>query len=89
MKNTVLWDMTLCGSCKKCFEGTYRLHHQSGQLVFLRSTLQLIATAKVVPSWLIISTLMKKAIVSFEMSVLTRAIRHHIPNDSILQLLRH
>jgi hypothetical protein len=29
MKNAVLWDVMLCGSCKKRhFGGTYRLYHQ-------------------------------------------------------------
>jgi hypothetical protein len=29
MKVAVLWDFTLCGSCKnRRFEGTYHLHHQ-------------------------------------------------------------
>jgi hypothetical protein len=28
MKNAIFWDVTLCGSCKNCFQGTYHLHHQ-------------------------------------------------------------
>jgi hypothetical protein len=29
MKNAVVWDVALCGSCKnRRFGGTYRLHHQ-------------------------------------------------------------
>jgi hypothetical protein len=32
MKNAVLWNVTLCGSCKNLrFGGTYRLHHQCGK----------------------------------------------------------
>jgi hypothetical protein len=28
MKNAVLWDVTMCCSCKnQCFGGTYSLHH--------------------------------------------------------------
>jgi hypothetical protein len=30
LKNTVFWDVTMCGSCKKrCFRRTYCFHHQS------------------------------------------------------------
>jgi hypothetical protein len=53
-------------------------------IVFLRSVLQLLDAANVVPSSLILSTLMMDAIRSSDMSVLTRGTRHHIPEDGIL-----
>jgi hypothetical protein len=49
----------------------------------LRSVLQLLLTAKVTIT-LILFTLMMEAIRFSETSVLTRASRHHIPEDDIL-----
>jgi hypothetical protein len=90
-----LLDVMPCGSCKnQHFRGTYRLHHQGGKnqqarnnhLVVLCGLLQLLVTSDIVPSSLILSTLMMEAICSSKMLVITRAIWHHIPEDSILQL---
>jgi hypothetical protein len=57
--------------------------------VFLRSLLQLLVTANVVPSSLIPSTLMMVAIRFPETTVLTKAVGRHISDDGIIHSDRY
>jgi hypothetical protein len=55
--------------------------------MFIRSVLLLLVTANIVPRSPILVTLMLEAISFSETSVITRATRRHIPQNSILQRL--
>jgi hypothetical protein len=80
--------MTPCGFCKnRCFRRTFHLHQhgeKNQRAGNVTSNKQLLVTAKVVPSSLIIFTLIMDAIHSTETLVLTRTTRRHIPEDGIL-----
>jgi hypothetical protein len=77
MKNGIFWDVTPCGSCKnRRFGGTYQFHQQGDKnsgTVFILSVRQSLVTANIVPSFLILVTLMMEELYSSETLVFTRA----------------
>jgi hypothetical protein len=75
MKKAIFWVVIPCGSCKnQCFGGTWHLS----------SVRQLLVMANIVPSSLILVTLIMVVLRSSETLVLTRATWRNIPKDGIL-----
>jgi hypothetical protein len=83
LKNTVIWVVTLCGSCKnRRFGGTYSIHHQGDKKWRARTEDSSNSNRS------ILLTLMLKEIHSCETWALTRATRRHIPEDDFLHSRR-
>jgi hypothetical protein len=64
---------------------TYILVERSASILFLRSMRRLLVTAKVVPSSLILVTLVMESLRSSETSVLTRVTQRRIAEDGFIQ----
>jgi hypothetical protein len=85
-ESTIFWDVTPSGSRKNGrFGGIYGLYHQGEIIKDLRIALAVtnIYAVIVVPSSLILFTLMMEVMGSFEAPILTRATRHHVPEDVV------
>jgi hypothetical protein len=93
IKNTVFWDMMLCGSVRTDVSEesitsiikVKRIIELGMILIFLRDVFQLLVKANAIPNSLILVTLMMEEILSSEMSALARATLRHIQEDGILQ----
>jgi hypothetical protein len=68
--------------------GTLAVNSKRGNTTSIRSVLQLLVIANIVPSSLILVTLVMEAICSTETSFLTRAILRNIPEDGIILFFR-
>jgi hypothetical protein len=88
LKNVISWNMTSCDSCKNNVseKRIASIIKVTCDRVFLRRVLQLIATANVVPSSLILVTLIMEALRSSESSALTTSTRRNITDDGVPKL---